>query len=153
MRKMLIALTAAAIGATGVAVAQEPGPFDMQVEARMGIMAYLAIQRGMTGAIAKGEVEYDAAKAKQAADNLAAAVTIDASMLWPEGSDNAAHPDTKALPALWTDPAVGASGKATGEAVAAMQAAAGTDLASLQAAMGPVGEACTACHKLARASD
>ncbi|MEE4346330.1 MAG: cytochrome c, partial [Paracoccaceae bacterium] len=35
-------------------------------------------------------------------------------------------------------------------AAKAMEGAAGTDLASLQAAMGPVGEACGACHKAYR---
>lgn len=152
MKRLMIASTTALFALSGVAIAQD-SQFGMQIEARKGIMVYRQLQLMTLGEMAKGNVSYDAAAAQKAADNLLASVTIDTSMLWPEGSDNVSVPESKALPALWTDPAVGASGMATFEAATAMQAAAGTDLASLQAAMGPVGEACTACHKIARASD
>jgi cytochrome c556 len=150
MLKLLTATVAATVALSGVATAQD-APFALEIKARQGIMAYRQIQLMTLGAMAKGDVEYDAAKAQAAADALMAGSSINASMLFPEGSDNTANPATRALPALWTDPAVGEAGKATGEAVAAMQTAAGVDLASLQAAMGPVGDACTACHKLTRA--
>lgn len=137
----------------GVAIADSHAQFGMQIVARKGIMAYRAIQVGTLGAMAKGEVAYDAAAAQTAADNLVASSNLDFSMLWPQGSDNAAHPDTKALPALWTDPAVGEAGKAYYDAVLALQAAAGRDLDSLKAAIGAVGAACGACHEVTRAAN
>jgi cytochrome c556 len=153
MKNAILAGVAAAAAATGVALAEDEGPFEMQIEARQGIMTYRALQLGTLGAMAKGEVAYDAATAQKAADNLMSATTIDLSMLWPEGSDNSATDETRALPALWSDPAVAEAGKAAFAATGALQAAAGKDLDSLKAAMGPMGEACGACHKLARASE
>ena len=152
MKKLLVT-SAVLLSLGGVALADSHTPFGMQIEARKGIMIYRALQLGTLGAMAKGEVPYDAAAAQKAADNLMAVSNLDISMLWPEGSDNAAHPDTKALPALWTDPAVGEAGKAYYAAATALQAAAGKDLDSLKAAMGPVGEGCGGCHKVARAAD
>lgn len=154
MRKVFMIASFAVAGLAGLAQAQASDPFKMQIGARQGIMAYRAIQLGTLGAMAKGEAEYDAAKAQKAADNLVTAVTIDASMLWPKGSDSDAVEGTKALPAIWAEGStIGADAKAAVEAVMALQAAAGKDLDSLKAAMGPVGEACTACHKSFRKSE
>ena len=74
------AVAVALAGGTGIAGAQD-GPFEMQIAARQGIMAYRALQLGTLGAMAKGEVDYDAAAAQKAADNLMASVTLDGSML------------------------------------------------------------------------
>ena len=92
--------TASALTLSGAAQAQD-APFAGQIKARQGIMMYRAIQLGTLGAMAKGEVDYDAAAAQKAADNLLSAVTIDTSMLWPAGSDSAADPTSTALPDLW----------------------------------------------------
>ena len=101
--------------------------------------------------MAKGEVDYDAAAAQKAADNLLSAVTIDTSMLWPAGSDSAADPTSTALPDLWAEGAeVAPKGKAMVEAATAMQAEAGKGLDNLKAAMGAVGAACGGCHKAFR---
>ena len=153
MRKILTGLTIAAIGLAGAVSAQD-APFAREIKARQGIMSYRVLQLGVLGAMAKGEAEYNAEAAQKAADNLLAAATIDASMLWPKGSDNAAHPGTNALPAIWEEGSgIGAKAKALSDAAAAMQAAAGGGLDALKAAMGPVGEACGGCHKAFRASN
>ena len=94
------AVTLALAGGTSIAAAED-GPFGMQIAARQGIMAYRALQLGTLGAMAKGEVDYDAEAAQKAADNLMASVTLDASMLWPQGSDHEANPASEALPAIW----------------------------------------------------
>jgi cytochrome c556 len=71
--------------------------------------------------------------------------------MWPQGTDNEADPNSRALPAIWTNfPDVAAKGKALADAAVAMQAAAGKDLDSLRAAMGPLGASCGACHKVYR---
>ncbi|MCB2129228.1 MAG: cytochrome c [Rhodobacteraceae bacterium] len=150
MRKLFAAAAILAIAGTGIAAAQD-APFGMQIKARQGIMAYRALQMGVLGGMAKGDVAYDAAAAQKAADNLMATVTLDASMLWPQGSDNSANPASTALAAIWADGSdIGDKATAFAEAVTAMQAAAGTDLASLQGAMGNLGGACGGCHKAFR---
>lgn len=153
MKTLFLGLTVAAIASAGAVTAQD-APFGMEIKARQGIMAYRALQLGVLGGMAKGEVEYNAEAAQKAADNLAASSALDASMLWPQGSDNAANPATDAAASLW-DPAsdIGGKAKAMGDAVMAMQAAAGKDLDSLKAAMGPLADACTGCHKVSRIPD
>jgi cytochrome c556 len=114
-------------------------------------MFYRALNIGVLGGMAKGEVPYDAAAAQAAADNLAAQHALDVSMLWPPGSDNSVNPASLALAAMWAEGSdIMAKDTAYGDAVTAMQAAAGKDLASLQAAIGPLGGACGDCHKAFR---
>jgi cytochrome c556 len=153
--KALAILSAAGVAASilvGAAVAQEAR--HPAVTARTSIMQLYANNLGQLGAMAKGEVEYDAEAAAKAAGNLALLVQLDQSTLWPQGTDNGAIDGTRALPDIWQNfPDVMAKGAALGEAVTVMQAAAGTDLASLQGAMGGLGGACTACHKAYRAPE
>lgn len=147
MPRLLIAAAAATLAFAGLAVAQD-APFKMEIAARQGIMAYRAIQMGTLGGMAKGEIPYDAAAAQKAADNLLASVTLDASMLWPPGSDHDANPESEALPAIWAEGSgIGDKGKAMADAATAMQVAAGTGVDALKAAIGPVGGACGDCHK------
>ncbi len=133
-------------GFAGAAMAQDVGK---AVEARQSLMQLYAHYLGTLGGMAKGDMDYDAAKAQAAADSLLAMMTADQSNMWPQGSDTEALGDkTAALPAIWTTyPAIADKGKAAAEAAAALASAAGTDLASLQAAMGGVGASCGACHK------
>jgi len=139
--------------AAGAALAEE-APFEGQIKARQGIMLYRAIQLGTLGAMAKGDVAYDAGAAQKAADNLLASITLDGSMLWPKGSDNSANPASTALASMWEEGSgIGEKAGAMVDAATAMQAAAGMDLESLQAAMGPVGAGCGGCHKDFRVPD
>lgn len=146
----MIAAMAAAL--TGGAASADEGAFGLELSARQGNMAYRALQLGVLGAMAKGEAAYDAEAAQRAADNLLAAATMDASMLWPQGSDSDALPDeSEALPAIWAEGSdIGAKVQAMTDAASAMQAAAGTGLEPLQAAMNAVGGACGGCHKAFR---
>ena len=147
MLRLLTTVAAASLVLAGAAVAQD-APFSAQIKARQGIMFYRALQLGTLGAMAKGEAPYDAAAAQAAADNLLTAVAIDTSMLWPKGSDHDANPESIALPAIWAEGSdIADKGKAMVAAARALQAAAGTGLEPMKAAMGPVGEACGACHK------
>lgn len=147
MKKFVAGLTVATIAFASVATAQD-APFAREIKARQGIMTYRAIQLGVLGGMAKGEIEYDAEAAQKAADNLMVSVSIDTSMLWPMGSDNSANPASTALAKIWEEGSgIGDKGKAMAEAATAMQAAAGTGLDGLKTAMGPVGEACGGCHK------
>lgn len=125
------------------------GEFDGAVKARKAEMTLRAFNLGQLGAMAKGEMEYNADVAKAAAHNLKVMTTLNGMAMWPKGSDNAALGDkTNALPALWENfPKVIEAVKALSAAADVMADAAGKDLASLQGAMGAVGKACSSCHE------
>ncbi len=138
------------VGAIGTAIAQEAS--NPAVTARKSIMQLYAFNLGSLGAMAKGDVEYDAKAATSAANNLVTLTQIDQSSMWPAGSDSSADSSSRALPAIWQNfPDVMAKGAALSEAVVVMQGAAGQDLESLRAAMGGIGGACSECHKAYRA--
>lgn len=125
---------------------------DPAVKARQSVMTLYSNSLGQLGAMAKGDVAYDADAASAAANNLVLLTQLNQSTFWPQGTDSGAMSGTRALPALWENfPDVMAKGQALGEAALAMQAAAGTDLEALRAAMGPLGGACGGCHKAYRA--
>ncbi len=120
-------------------------------KARHAQMGLYSFNLGILGAMAKGEVPYDAAAASAAAGNLAALAQLDQTHIWPEGSDELGVDGSRAMAEIWENmPDVMAKNDDLVTAAKAMEGAAGTDLASLQAAMGPVGEACGACHKAYR---
>ncbi|EEX10847.1 cytochrome c-554 [Ruegeria lacuscaerulensis ITI-1157] len=138
------------VAIVGGALAQQSE--NPAVKARKSLMSLYAFNISQLGAMAKGEAEYNAEVAAAAANNLATLSKVDQSAMWPAGTDNVADPSSRALPAIWENFAdVGAKGQAFAEAAAAMQAAAGQDLDALKAAMGPLGGACSACHKAYRA--
>ncbi|MEP5088865.1 MAG: cytochrome c, partial [Paracoccaceae bacterium] len=115
------------------------------------VMQLYSYNLGQLGEMAKTSVPYDAEAASKSAGNLLALVSIDQSTLWPQGSDTPTIEGTRALPAIWEKyPDIATKAKALTDAVTALDAAAGTDLAALQGAMGPVGQACGACHKAYR---
>lgn len=137
------------IAMLGAAVAQDNT--DGAVNARSSIMQLYGFHLGTLGAMAKGSVDYDAAAATKAANNLVLLTQLDQSAMWPMGSDNVSNPKSRALPAIWENFAdVGAKSMALTEAALAMQVAAGQDLDALRGAMGAVGGACSACHKAYR---
>jgi cytochrome c556 len=148
----IVAATALAVLVAGGALAQSA--FDGAVRARKSHMQLYAFNAGALGAMAKGDVPYDAALAAGHAANLVALSSLDLSAYWPAGSAKGEIEGTRALPAIWEDMA-GFEGKteALNAASVALVAAAGTDLAALQAAMGPVGQACGGCHQTYRASE
>ena len=146
--KRAFTLTIAALGlaiAAGTAFAD--GHVDAAIKARQSQMQLYAFNIGTLGAMAQGEMEYDAAKASTAANNLVTLTAIDQSLMWPQGSDSA-NAKTRAKPEIWANfPDVMTKGKAMADAALAMQGAAGTDLDSLRAAMGALGGSCGGCHK------
>ncbi len=100
------------------------------------------------GAMARGNAEYNADAAALAAKNVLTALTIQQPGAWPPGSDSFSIEGTRANASIWENfPDVMAKQTAAVEAATAMANAAGTDLEALRAAMGPLGQACTACHK------
>ena len=134
------------------AFAQEAeDPFADAVEMRHGLMLQMATDLGKVGAMAKGEVAYDAAIANRSAANIAAVASVLSMDQFPEGSAYEAAADSYALPAVWATPDDFLTKIADLNTVAAaFQVAAATDVDSLKAGMGALGGACSACHKAYR---
>lgn len=151
IRKITLAVAGLAIAATAVLAASHAGPFDGAIKARQSHMRLNGHNLGILGAMAKGNIDYDADAASAAAANLAALARMSQNGYWPAGSDSFELENTRALPELWQKfDDVTTKIDALAVATAAMESAAGSGLEALQAAMGPVGGACGACHKAYR---
>ena len=142
---------AAVIGATALtATAQN---INWAVDARKSVMVLRAHYMGLLGGMAKGQIEYDAAKASAAANSLHALSTIDQSRMWPQGSSTEELGDaTRALPKIWESPddfkAKWGDFLSAAETLAA-EAGKGAD--AMAAAFKAVGKSCGGCHKPYRA--
>lgn len=148
-----LALSAAAIALAALVVAGDASAQSAEdaVAARQSQFKLLAFNVGPLVGMAQGNIDYDAAAAQAAADNLAAVVSLDQSRMWPEGTDTMSMDGTRALPSIWDDPDdFVAKLTALRDGVTALQAAAGQDLNALRGALGGVGGACTACHEANR---
>lgn len=145
------AIAAGLLLTTGAAYAQDAGA---AIKARQGQFRIMALNIGVLGGMAKGEIDYDAELAQIAADNLVAVSTINQMVNWPEGSDNASVENTRALPVIWENlPDVVSKWEDFGTAATAMQAAAGTGVEGIQGAIGQLGGSCKACHDDYRAPE
>lgn len=153
-RNVILGLAAATITATTVfAASHDSGPAENAIKARKAHMQLYAHNLGTLGAMAKGGMEYDAAAAQGAADNLVALATMNQMSYWVPDSSSMDSDNSRALPELWDKiPDAMAKGEALAAAAMAMQAAAGS-LEGVQGAMGPLGGACGGCHKAYRQPD
>lgn len=144
MRKIIF--TAIALSLPTLAIADAASD---AVKARQEHMKSYGKQMGVFAAMAKGEVEYDAAAAQAAADTLAELTTKDQSGFWVEGSSAEDLPGVSYASAdLWNNfDKAGAIGKDLAAAAAAMQGVAGSGKGEMAQALGEVGKNCQACHK------
>ncbi|SFM15000.1 c-type cytochrome [Shimia aestuarii] len=148
MKRRLKTLATATTLALLAGAAFADGHVNAAIKARQAQMQLYAFNIGQLGAMAKGEMDYDAAVASAAANNLLTLTKMDQSAMWPGGSDSMSVDGTRAKPDMWDNfPDVMAKGKALGDAAMAMQAAAGGGLDSLRGAMGALGGSCSSCHK------
>ncbi|MFZ5963776.1 c-type cytochrome [Thalassococcus sp. BH17M4-6] len=144
-------LACAALLAATPALAQD---FSAEKKARQGQFRIMAINLGILGGMAKGEVEYNAEEAQAAADTLVAVSMIQQGPHWPEGSDEMSIDGTRALPAIWDNfDDFLSKWEGFGTQAAAMAEVAGTGQEAIGPALGKVGGACKACHDDYRASD
>ena len=153
MRKLFLATAAfATLGATTAAIGESHAEKNPAVEARQSLMHLYAFHLGPLGAMAKGEMDYDAEVASVAATNLASLAALNQMAMWPEGTDSETIEGTRALPAIWQDGSeVGKMADDLATATAALAETAGDGLDAVRAGLGPVGGACGACHKAYRA--
>ncbi len=152
-RRIFAAMLAAGLAAPFSASADgHAEALEKAVKARQGLFQVYSSNLGQLAAMAKGEAEYDAETAQNAADNLLAAATMKGGAMWPAGSHKAALPGkTRALEKAWTTwPAIGEKSEALKKAAAAMQANAGS-LDGIKANIAAVGASCKGCHDEYRA--
>ena len=146
LRNLALAATSIAIIGTSAAVAQ--GNFRFPVKARQGQMATLAVNLGILGGMAKGEMDYNAELAQTAADNIAAVSSLNMMPLFPEGSDSESFDGTRAKPSVWADNADFLSEwENLGKQAMAMQEVASNGAEALGPAMGGLGKSCQSCHE------
>ena len=153
--KLLFALTLSAIVATATSVSAGGHGGNPAVTARKAHMNLYQHNLMILGNMARGNTDYDAAAAQAAADNLVALTTMSQAGYWLPGTTNAELGDeTRLLPAVFeADSKARQIGGELVEAVAALAAVAGTGAEAVGPALGPVGAACTACHRAYRVSD
>lgn len=138
-------------GLAAPALAQDAKMIENAIGARKAQMQLYGFNLGILGGMAKGDIAYDATVAQGAADSLAALTRLDASQMWPAGSDSGSASGTRAKAEMWGDmPGVIEKAMAMQAAADAMVAAAGQGQAAIGGAIGGVGGACGACHKAYR---
>jgi cytochrome c556 len=155
MFKTRILIASALIaGTAGLALAGGHGG-NPAVKARQSHMQLYQHNLGLLGNMAKGEVAYDADTAQAAANNLASLTTLAHVGYWTPGTSNAdLGEETRALPALWeAGSKAGEIGGQLAEAAANLASVAGNGQDAIGPALGPVGGACTECHKAYRQSN
>lgn len=123
------------------------------ITARQGYYQIIKLNAGMLVAMVKGEADYDAAKAKTAADNLMVLKQLNKDAFWIPGTSKEEMPGkTRALKKIWdTYPAVIDKAKAYNEAVTAIAAVADTGLDALRQTVPNLGKSCKGCHDEFRA--
>lgn len=141
---LALALTASVIAPAAIAADKS---IEKAIKARQGLMQVYSFNLGLLSAMAKGEMDYDAELAANAAANLNAAVTMKNGAMWPQGSGNDSEYKTRALAEIWsTYPEIADKGKAMAEASGALMAVAGNGLDALKGSIGDAGKSCKGCH-------
>ena len=119
------------------------------VAARHAQMQIVSYSTGILGAMAKGEVEFDAALASSAATNLNAMAKLDLATLWVPGTEQGAIDGSRAKAEVWSDSAGFVEKFAALEKASAdMMGAADVD--AVNTGIGAIGAACKACHETYR---
>tara|TARA_R110002096_G_scaffold264049_1_gene457542 strand:+ start:528 stop:995 length:468 start_codon:yes stop_codon:yes gene_type:complete len=118
------------------------------IKARQGEMQLRSFNAGPLFAMAKGDMDYDAALASKLAGNLKLLLDLDNGRAWAPGSDIGNYPDdTTALDTIWTTyPEIGKYGKKYAEAVNELAAVAGNGASELKSKIGGLGKSCKGCH-------
>ena len=134
--------------------AQEGEDLPIVIKARQGQMYEYAFHLGQFGAMAKGEMPYDADLAQRLADQLATLTSIEYVGYWPEGTSTEEYPASRALPAIWENlPDFEEKQANLNQAVDTFATQAGQGQEALAAAMQGLGGACGACHENYRESE
>ena len=119
------------------------------VAARHAQMQMIAYHTGILGAVAKGEMEFNADMVNAAATNLRDLAKLNGATMWLPGTEQGAVEGSRAKAEIWTNfPDVIA--KITDLANAADAVIGAADAAAVGAGMGAIGGSCKACHEAYR---
>lgn len=141
-----LVLSAAIVATAGMADSHAKEGMEPAVAARHHQMQMVGYNIGILGAVAKGEMEFDAAMVSSAAKNLNALASMDRATLWIEGTEQGTAEGSRAKAEIWSDPDGFAERfQAMADASAALIDAA--DLDAVRAGMGDLGGTCKACHE------
>lgn len=144
-----LALSAGIIATASVAGSHSSKTMDPAVAARHSQMQIVGYSIGILGAVAKGEMAYDAAMVASAAANINAMAKLDRATLWTSGTEQGAAEGSRSKAEVWSDPA-GFDAKFQGLADASAALMTAADAAAVGAGMGALGGACKACHETYR---
>lgn len=124
------------------------------LEARQGFMTLLGVNMGKLSAMAKGEAEYDATAATQAASNIVALTNYEVWPLFVEGTSADDEAGSEALPVIWEKPDdFRAKFAGLRDAAAGSPEAAAGGQEAVVAVVQKLGSACKACHDTYRKTD
>lgn len=136
----------AAVIATAVFADSHAPKVDPAVTARQSQMKMVGYHIGLLGAMAKGEMEFDAEMASGAAENINALANMKQATIWTEGTAQGEIDGTRAKAEIWSDWA-GFSERFEALASASSTLVGVSDIDGLRAGMGDLGGTCKACHE------
>ncbi len=150
MRKAIFALTLGWLAASAPQALAVDEPENV-IKYRQSVMKAIGGHTGAIAGVVKGEVSYSGDVAAHARGIREMSGLI--SKLFPKGTDNAMHQETRALPAIWQDwakfeAAVKAFQSASADLVRIAEAG---DPAAFGAGLEGLGKSCGGCHKPFRA--
>lgn len=157
-RKLKTAVFAASILSLGAIVAGDAradGHLEKMIDARQGYYQVVLHNAGILFGMAKGDIEYDAGSAQNAADNIVKLTSLEVGSMWAAGTSKEEMPGkTRALKKIWdTWPAIGEKSAAWKKASADLAGSAGNGLDALRANIGALGASCKGCHDEYRAEN
>lgn len=155
MKRISATLLSMAILSASLATPVFADAIDDTIKARQSYYQLIKFNFGQLVAMVKGDVDYNAEAAQNAADNLKAISTLHIGPLYPAGSDNVAKKGkTRAQPNLWSDfEGASAIGGKWRTAIGDLQKVASNGKESLAPAVGELGKQCKACHEKYRAKN
>jgi cytochrome c556 len=153
MKKLLATLSIAILLPTSAYAVDDA--IKSKIETRQAIFTIYGHYMGILGAMAKGEMPYDAELAGAAANNMLNNSKFNSSDLWTPGTDNSVpglEDLTNAKPEGWSEyEKLGEISAKLDAALVDFAASAGNGLDSLRGSIGSVGKNCKACHEIAKA--
>lgn len=144
----LAAAISLGLATTAVAYAQSMKPEDA-ITARRAYHRVIALNLGPLGAMAKGDIPFDAATFKTNSARMAAVSTMPILSYYPDGTDqDAGDVKTKAMPEIWLDWDNFKKKMETmqQEIAKLAEVGAGGDEGAMKAQVGATGKACKDCH-------
>ncbi len=154
MKKFLLTCVLVCVSTTAP-MAVRANPVEDAIKSRLGFYNMARHYFGGLVGMAKGDVEYDAAKAQEYADVIAYLAQVNTDGMWPEGSSNVDQPGlTRSLPTIWSDyEGVVKHQQDWIDTSIVLQNTVANGLPELRAGLEGVNQACTACHDQYRAKD